>query len=252
MPQQSSIYKEILEQMPVSNSEVGADVQKHIIMPSIIDLLGSVQEKEILEIYCGAGSMSRRLASLGAKVTAVDSSERLIEIAGEINSREAEHISFAVAESYDLSVIEDSTFDEIVCNMGMMMTRDLGGTIAELARLIKLGGRFIFSVLHPCFNTPDSCWAGNDNDRSQYKTIDNYFSEAWWTSELVQNVRSGRNKIKHRPISRYVNALGARGFTVRRVLEPKPSHDVIALKPHLEVFDRIPVAIIFEAIFPYI
>ena len=217
----------------------------------MLELIGPVAGKGILDLYCGAGYLSRRLASLGANVTAVDSSESLIGIAREIDKREESRIKYAVAEPTDLSVIEDSTFDDIVCNMGLMVIRDLAGTVAELARLVKLGGRFIFSVVHPCFCMPDACWVRDEEGRYLYRAVDNYYTEGWWPSEVTGTVRS-RNKSKHRTLATYVNALSARGFNVRRVAEPRPSAEAVALRPELEVYDRVPAVMIVEAIFPYL
>jgi len=213
----------------------------------MLEMIGPVQGKEVLDLFCGAGYLSRRLAILGAHVTAVDRSERLIGIAGEINSREDHGIKYAVAQPNDLSVVEDSTFDDIVCNMGLMTIRDLAGSVAELARLVKLGGRFIFSVVHPCFCGPDACWAADQDGKPLYKTVDNYFTDAWWLSEMVATTR----KVKHRSLSTYVNALSARGFNVRRVFEPRPTPEAMIINPSLELYDRLPVALIVEAIFPY-
>ncbi len=232
--------------------ETGGDVQRYIVTPAMLDVIGPVNEKHILDLHCGAGYLSRRLAIMGAHVTAVDTSERLVGIAGEIDSRERHGIRYAVAEPTDLSVIEDSTFDDIVCNMGLMFTRDLAGTIAELARMVKLGGRFVFSVLHPCFCMPHAAWATDDEGTPLYETVDSYFSEGWWPSELAASLRSGGRKVKHRTLSRYVNALSARGFEVRTISEPRPSPQVLVLNPHLEIYDRLPVAMIVEAVFPYL
>ncbi|MCE5197904.1 MAG: class I SAM-dependent methyltransferase [Armatimonadota bacterium] len=252
MSQDASTFEDIANDLVAYVSESGGDVQRHIVAPAMLDMIGPVTGKQILELYCGAGYLSRRLAALGANVTAVDSSERLIGIAGEIKERESDDINYAVAEPTDLSVIEDATFDDVVCNMGLMMTRDLAGTVAELARLVKLGGRFIFSVLHPCFSMPDACWAKDEDGRFLYETVDNYFTESWWPSELASSIRSGQKKIKHRTLSRYINALGARGFNVRRVIEPRPSPEILAVKPDLEIYDRLPVVMVVEAIFPFI
>lgn len=251
MSQNTSTFDELADTLAKYPGEIGTDIQRYVVVPTMLDMIGQVDGKEMLELYCGAGYLSRRLVALGAKVTAVDTSERLIEIAGEINARESHNIRYAVVDTTDLSVIGDSTFDDIVCNMGLMTARDLNGTIAELARLVKLGGRFIFSVLHPCYCMPDACWARDHDGKMLYRTVDNYFSEGWWNSDLVDVIRSGRPKIKHRTLSRYVNALSSRGFSVRRIMEPIPSHEMTALKPELEVFERIPPVMIVEAEFPF-
>lgn len=251
MTQEASTYEEIADGIATYAGESSGDVQRYIVAPAILNMIGPANGKEILDLYCGAGYFSRRLASLGAKVTAVDRSERLIGIAREINDRERFKIKYAVAEPTDLSVIEDSMFDDVVCNMGIMSIRDLNGTIAELARLVKLGGRFIFSIVHPCFSMPDSCWVRDPEGKALYETVDNYFTEGWWPSDLANPIRE-RGKIKHRTLATYVNALSARGFNVRRISEPRPTPEVVTLNPHMEIFDRVPAAMVVEAIFPYL
>jgi 2-polyprenyl-3-methyl-5-hydroxy-6-metoxy-1,4-benzoquinol methylase len=251
MSKEATTFQEIADGIAAYAGEGGGDVQRYIVAPAILEMIGPVNGKDVLDLFCGAGYFSRRLASLGAKVTAVDSSERLTGIAREINEREHFHIQYAVAEPTDLSVIEDSMFDDIVCNMGIMSTRDLAGTVAELARLVKLGGRFIFSIVHPCFGMPDACWIRDPDGKLLYEAVDNYFTEGWWPSDLANPVRE-RGRIKHRTLSTYVNALSARGFNVRRIAEPRVPPDVLTLRPHLDVFGRLPAVMVIEAIFPYL
>ncbi len=251
MSKEATTFEEIADGIAAYTGESGGDVQRYIVAPAILDMMGPVNGKDVLDLFCGAGYFSRRLASLGAKVTAVDSSDRLIGIAREINDREHFHIQYAVAEPTDLSVIEDSMFDDIVCNMGIMSTRDLAGTVAELARLVKLGGRFIFSIVHPCFCMPDACWIRDPDGKLMYEAVDNYFTEGWWPSDLANPARE-RGRIKHRMLATYVNALSARGFNVRRISEPRVPPDVLTLRPHLDAFSRLPAAMVVEAIFPYL
>jgi ubiquinone/menaquinone biosynthesis C-methylase UbiE len=250
MTQNSVAFEELAENL-ASVAEPGGDLQRYVVAPAMLEMIGPVNGKDILDLYCGAGYLSRRLARMGANVTAVDSSDRLIGIAGEVNRHEEHGIRYAVAEPTDLSVIEDSVFDDIVCNMGLMITRDLSATVAELARIVKLGGRFIFSALHPCFCMPDGGWISSVDGDVLYRAVDNYFTESWHCSELDPGVRSSRDKIRHRTLSTYINSLSARGFTVRRIAEPRPSLEAITLKPELEIFNRVPMVLIVEAIFPY-
>ncbi len=252
MDQEVDTYKDVVGDLVEQSHAEGADLQRYIVAPAMLEIMGQVSGSDVLDLFCGAGYLSRRLAALGANVTAVDSSEKLIGIASEINTRESGGISYAVAEPTDLSVIEDSTFDDIVCNMGFLLSRDLNGTIAELARLIKLGGRIVFSHVHPCFCGPDSAWIGRSSGSVPYVTVGSYFTEAWWTPDVVAGMRDARTKVKHRTLSTLINALSARGFNVRRMFEPRPSSEVLTLHPHLDVYNRIPVAIVVEAVFPFL
>ncbi len=251
MVNDSTLFREAMGEVQAPGIEQSSDIQRHIVAPALLEILGPVKGKQILDLYCGTGYLSRRLASLGAQVNGVDTSERLIELGKDVNSREHVNINYSLADPSNLHEFKDSLFDDIVCDMGLMMTRDLSGTVAEMARLVKLGGRFIFSVLHPCFCMPDACWATGDDGKTLYRIVDRYFSEGWCTSDIVSDARSGRGKVKHRTLARYVNALGARGFSVRRILEPKPNADTVMFKPYMEVYNRVPVAMVIEAIFPY-
>lgn len=252
MNQEVETYREVVDDIVEQAHTESADVQRYIVAPAMLEIIGQIGGNDVLDLYCGAGYLSRRLAALGANVTAVDSSERFIGIASEINSREGNGIRYAVAEPTDLSVIEDSSFDDIVCNMGFLLARDLSGTVAELARLIKLGGRLIFSHVHPCFCNPDAARVGGATGGVPYVTVGSYFTEGWWTPDIIAELRDVRTKVKHRTLSTLVNALSARGFNVRRMFEPRPSPEVLALRPHLDVHDRIPVAVVVEAIFPFL
>lgn len=251
MSQDTLNYQELVSDILTSTGDEGGDLQRHVIIPAMLDTIGPVEGKDILDLSCGAGYLSRRLAAAGGRVTAIDSSERLIGIAREVDMRDGHGIKYAVADTTDLSVIDDSSFDDIICNMGMMTVRDIAGTIAELARMVRMGGRFIFSTIHPCFGMPDACWVKDDDGKTLYKAVDNYFTEGWWPSELMAAVRSDSKKIKHRTLSRYVNALAARGFNVRRIVEPRPSLEDTTMRPHLEIFGRVPAIMIIEAVFPY-
>nr|WP_130859859.1 methyltransferase domain-containing protein [Gracilibacillus phocaeensis] len=58
------------------------DIHKEVLLnPVLFKLLGDVKGKRILDAGCGEGYLSRKLAQSGAKVTAVDYAERMLEIA---------------------------------------------------------------------------------------------------------------------------------------------------------------------------
>ena len=52
-----------------------------------------------------------------------------------------------------LLALGEQQFDAAVCNMALFDMADIQPMMTALVRLLRLGGRFIFSVLHPCFNS---------------------------------------------------------------------------------------------------
>ncbi|MDH7602498.1 MAG: methyltransferase domain-containing protein, partial [Armatimonadota bacterium] len=110
MSQDATTYRDLAADAVVAAAEAGGDLQRYIVAPALLSMLGNLSGKHVLDLYCGAGYLSRRLVTLGAQVTAVDTSARLIGIASEISKRENCGINYVIAEPTDLSAIEDSVF----------------------------------------------------------------------------------------------------------------------------------------------
>ena len=47
----------------------------------------------------------------------------------------------------------ERAFDAAICQMALFDIADIDPLMRAVARLLKPGGRFVFSVVHPCFNT---------------------------------------------------------------------------------------------------
>lgn len=205
---------------------------------AVAHLATPVGGRSVLDLECGDGKLTRWLAVHGAGVTGVDGSVEAIEAARQRESRESHGISYLVGDPEDLYMIEDSAFNEVVCNLSLARMESLAAVIAEVARIITLGGRFVFSIGHPCFELE---LLGSTEDT---KGKDEYFAEG---------IRDSLgDSIQHRTLATYINAVAARGFTVRRVLEkPADKKDVLD-RPEFESWLRKPVVLVVEAVFPYI
>ena len=134
--------------------------------PSILRLLNPQADQRILDIATGNGLTARRLASLGAQVTAFDFSGELIKLAmSKINphSRIAYHVLDATDESSLLSLGKGS-FDSALCNMALFDMADIEPLFHILPMLLKPGGIFVFSICHPAFNNSSSVHVGEEAD----------------------------------------------------------------------------------------
>ncbi len=93
--------------------------------------------------------------------------------------------------------------------------------IAEVARILKPGGRFVFLLNHPLLQTPGSGWVEDYTSEtpSQYWRIGQYLVE----QETIEEVELGvKISFVHRPLSVYLNSLAENGLTLKRMLEPAP------------------------------
>ena len=133
----------------------GNDFHLRLVRPAVERLLGSVAGSRVLDVACGNGLFARRLAELGARVTATDVSEPMLEHARRRDSAQAAGIEYLACDATDataLLALGEGTFDAVVCNMALMDMAEIAPLASALPGLLAPGGRFVFSVTHPCFN----------------------------------------------------------------------------------------------------
>lgn len=133
----------------------GNAFQRVLVGPAAERLLAIQPGETVLDLCCGNGVFSRRLAALGASVVAADFSPRFIERARARPSAHAGRIDYRVADATDeaqLLALGAGRFDAVVCNMALMDMPTIDPLLRAVPRLLKPGGRFVFAVPHPCFN----------------------------------------------------------------------------------------------------
>jgi 2-polyprenyl-3-methyl-5-hydroxy-6-metoxy-1,4-benzoquinol methylase len=100
-----------------------------------------------LDVGCGEGWLSRALVKLGARVTGIDASAPLVDLArASGGGADYECISYEQLES-DASVVAGS-FDLIVCNFALLDDR-VAALLAALARRLPASGAILVQTVHP-------------------------------------------------------------------------------------------------------
>ena len=134
----------------------GNSFHKTLIEPTQERLLDLRAGQRLLDLACGNGQFARRLARLGARVLGVDISERMIERARARTTEPGDRIEFRTMDctrADALTSLGEKQFDAAVCTMALMDMTVIQPLFTALAKLLKAGGCFVFSVLHPCFNS---------------------------------------------------------------------------------------------------
>jgi ubiquinone/menaquinone biosynthesis C-methylase UbiE len=132
----------------------GNDFQVLLIEPATEHLLGVRGGDTILDVACGAGRFARRMADLGARVVAFDTSSEFIERARERTSTNAIEYHVLDAASIEaLLSVGEQRFNKAVCTMAIMDMPEVRPLFAALPRMLTPGGSFVFSVTHPCFHS---------------------------------------------------------------------------------------------------
>jgi 2-polyprenyl-3-methyl-5-hydroxy-6-metoxy-1,4-benzoquinol methylase len=148
----------------------GNAFQRVLVGPATERLLGAGPGETVLDVACGNGVFSRRLAELGASVVATDFSEKFIELARARTERAGygDAVEYLVADATDerrMLALGEGRFDAAVCNMALMDMPSIDPLIRALYRLLKPRGRFVFSVQHPTFNSNAVRLALEEEDR---------------------------------------------------------------------------------------
>ena len=91
-----------------------------------------------LDVATGTGDLAVALAARGAEVTGVDFSEEMLALA----RRKAPGLTFASGNALALELPDDS-FDAATVGFGARNFDDLGRGLAEMARVVRPGGRVV-------------------------------------------------------------------------------------------------------------
>jgi ubiquinone/menaquinone biosynthesis C-methylase UbiE len=211
---------------------------KHFINPAFLELLGDLKGKAVLDVACGEGHFSRKLAERAGgdiRITGVDASKKLIQIAQKKNEPFSHCIKFQVGDASRLDGIPSNSFDVAICNMALMFIKRYEETIQEVGRVLKPQGRFVFSLLHPCFLTPGSGWILEDSPgqkkekRIGWKT-DNYHLRLVYHGVMVE-CDTKETYYFCRTLEDYFRALRKGGFVAEDLREPLPPKELIERHP---------------------
>jgi ubiquinone/menaquinone biosynthesis C-methylase UbiE len=189
-----------------------------LVVPVMLDMMGNIEGKYICDLACGQGIISRLLVSKGAKVTGIDISEKLLELAHGYEETDPLGIRYIQGDVQNLPNIEDASFDGVLCNMSLMDIPDLSKTFNTVARILRPGGWFLASITHPCYQTPNSHWVNENGTIS--RAVSSYYNERFWYSNNPSGVR-GQVGSYHRTLSTYLNTMTEAGLALERLSEPQ-------------------------------
>jgi len=100
----------------------------------------------VLDVGCGTGELARRLARSGAHVVGVDPDERSVAVARAWGKPSTIEYHLAAAERLPL---QDGSVDAVVSSVSAHHWEDREKGFAELARVLRPGGRIVFAELRP-------------------------------------------------------------------------------------------------------
>lgn len=200
----------------------GNDFVEVLIWPTTEKLLALHPGERVLDIACGNGLTSRRMAAARAEVVALDFSERMIVYARNRTIVDANRIQYAVVDATDadaLLALGQHSFDAALCNMALFDMAEIAPLMRALRHLLRSGGRFVFSVLHPCFNNPHIVHVGEMEERGgEFVTVYAMKIRAYMSATVTPGIAMPGQPVPHlyfhRPLSRLLSAGFEAGFVL--------------------------------------
>jgi SAM-dependent methyltransferase len=215
----------------------------------MLELIGDVEGKRVLDAGCGYGYYSLLLAKRSAMVTGIDISEKMIGLAKNNAHKASIECKFFVCDMQDLSMFAKNTFDTVVSSVVVGYLDCLEKAFSEIFRVLKHNGIFAFSENHPLLK---GSWEKDDEGKRLHWNIDNYFDRSVRTIEWrTQDGKVIKTSSRHRTVQDYFDALTASGFVVEKLVEPEPAEkahsDNLGSMEHYSRAKRIPIFILFKA-----
>lgn len=177
--------------------------------PAVLDLLGEVAGRRILDAGCGSGPLLADLMERGASVAGFDASPAMIRLARE-----------RLGHGADLKVVDltqplpygEEAFDDALAVLVLHYLEDWSRPLAELRRVLKPGGRLVVVVNHPVIPPV------------MYPDV-NYFAVESNEEEYDFDGFSATLTIWYRSLSAMSESFTAAGFRISAISEPPVSPD---------------------------
>ena len=177
-------------------------------------LLGDVRGKRVLELGAGAAAGARWLDGQGAQAVALDLSAGMLRHAVAGAGRSGVRVPLVQADALALP-FADSVFDIVCTAFGAIpFVADSGAAMREVARVLRPGGSWVFSITHPMR------WIFWDEpDESGLVARNSYFDR----TPYVETDDGGRPTYleQHRTLGDRIRELVAAGFTLDDLVEPE-------------------------------
>jgi 2-polyprenyl-3-methyl-5-hydroxy-6-metoxy-1,4-benzoquinol methylase len=232
--------------------EEGNVFHKLLIEPTQLEFLRIAGGEVILDAACGNGQFARAMANLNAHVIAIDASERMIANAKARSEDYSGRIEYSICDCTDserLLALGEGRFDHLVCTMAMMDMAEIEPLVSAAARLLKSGGSFVFSLLHPCFNSGITKQGMERHDIGG-ELVEEYFVKVSrycvpvTTKGLAMLGQPVPQYYFHRPLAALFAPFFSVGFVLDGLAEPSFGAEADHRKMFDMVFQDIPPALV--------
>lgn len=165
-----------------------------------------------VDVGAGEGRVSRELRARGHRVLAIDRSPTMVRSAA---THPEEPVPAVVADAVNLP-LPDAVADCAVAFMSLHDIDNVVPAIAEIGRILAVGGKLVMAIVHPLNSAGDFDAVGPN---SPYIIPDSYTEARHYTNTRVRGGLSMTYHGIHRPLQTYTEALADAGLVIERLRE---------------------------------
>ncbi len=137
--------------------QAGGDKYRQKALGLMMDSLGDLKNKTVLDLGCGDGSVSRMICSYALSVIGVDISPKMLYLAEQYRQDDgSDNIKYVLSSASELDELESESFDVITSFFSMMSILQFQGSIQESSRLLKRDGLFYITLYYPNLSSRNS------------------------------------------------------------------------------------------------
>jgi len=206
----------------------GNAFHREVVAPAQLRLLDVRRGERVLDVACGGGQFARVMARLGAQVVACDVSATFVERARAQSASEGlSNLDFHLVDATDEAALLalGGPFDAVVCTMAIMDLPVIEPLMRAAFALLRPGGRFVFTVMHPAFFSTRARQVEEQFDTNGEVSVERAIKV---TAYLDVPVEKGAGVIGepqphyyfHRPIARLLTTCFEAGFVLDGMDEP--------------------------------
>lgn len=184
--------------------------------PAMLNLLGPITGRNILDIGCGSGSLTAEMLERGAAVTGIDTSIAMVELA---EKRVGDEASLIQADLTDPLPFGNATFDDAVASLVLHYLEDWEPALREIRRVLRPGGRLFVSIDHPIVGY------------TIQEPRPDYFANTSYEFEWEFGGKRVPMRFWRKSLSGMLDAFASADFRVTSITEPQPLQEAREVYP---------------------
>jgi 2-polyprenyl-3-methyl-5-hydroxy-6-metoxy-1,4-benzoquinol methylase len=221
--------------------------------PALLQACGDVKGARVLDLGCGEGYFARELARSGAQVVGIDLSDEQVSNAQKSETSDPLGIEYRCMSASAIDgVFAACSFDLVTACMALQDMGEVSTVLQSACAVLRPQGRMLFSAPHPATDMPFREWERDDRGNKMFLKVGRYFETGpsvmqWNMSRLVYQWST---PFWRRTLQEWSDAIAEAGFLIRRIYEPRPSEDDVAIQPEVSDARDFPYFLIFDLVRP--